>query len=50
MIDLDNPPLALLGVTLLALLAPVAYSFIVDRYAPKRYKDLEKLRQKTPEQ
>lgn len=45
MINLDNPPLALLGVTLLALLAPIAYSFIVDRYAPKRYKDMEKLKQ-----
>ncbi len=38
MIELDNPPLALIGVTLLALIAPIIYSFIVDRYAPNRYK------------
>jgi hypothetical protein len=39
MIELDNPPLALLGVTLLALIGPIIYSFIVDRYAPNRYRN-----------
>jgi len=39
MIELDNPPLALIGVTLLALIVPIIYSFIVDRYAPNRYRD-----------
>jgi hypothetical protein len=34
--------MALLGVTLFALIAPVIYSFIVDRYSPKRYKNLKK--------
>ncbi|MDP1708368.1 MAG: hypothetical protein Q8L89_04810 [Gammaproteobacteria bacterium] len=38
MIDLDNPPLVLAGVSLLALIVPVLYSFIVDRYAPNLYK------------
>ncbi len=38
MIDLDNPPLVLAGATLIALLVPVLYSFIVDRYAPNLYK------------
>ena len=38
MIDLDNPPLVLAGVALVALLVPVLYSFIVDRYAPNLYK------------
>ena len=38
MIDIDNPPLVLIGVTLVALLVPVLYSFIVDRYAPNLYK------------
>lgn len=38
MIDLDNPPLVLAGVTLVALLVPVLYSFIVDRYAPNLHK------------
>ena len=38
MIDIDNPPLVLAGVSLLALLVPVLYSFIVDRYAPSLYK------------
>lgn len=40
MFDLDNPPLALIGVTVLAFIAPVIYSFIVDRYAPNRYQEL----------
>lgn len=39
MIELDNPPLALLGVTLIALIGPIIYSFIIDRYAPNRYKN-----------
>lgn len=38
MIDLDNPPLVLAGITLVALIVPVLYSFIVDRYAPNFYK------------
>ena len=38
MIDLDNPPLVLAGVCLVALLVPVLYSFIVDRYAPNLHK------------
>ncbi|MDA1107311.1 MAG: hypothetical protein O2845_02800 [Proteobacteria bacterium] len=38
MIDIDNPPLVLAGVTLVALLVPVLYNFIVDRYAPNLYK------------
>jgi hypothetical protein len=42
MIDLDNPPLVLAGVTLVALLVPVLYSFIVDRYAPNLYKKKKK--------
>ncbi|MEW6352780.1 MAG: hypothetical protein AB1469_00560 [Pseudomonadota bacterium] len=46
MIDLDNPPIVLIGVTLVALLAPIIYSFVVDRYAPNRYKDLEKLKKR----
>ncbi len=42
MIDIDNPPMALLAVTLFAFFAPFVYSFIVDRYSPNRYKDLKK--------
>lgn len=38
MINLDNPPLVLAGVALIALIVPVIYSFIVDRYAPNLYK------------
>lgn len=38
MIDFDNPPVVLVGVTLVALIVPVLYSFIVDRYAPNLYK------------
>ncbi|HLA74403.1 MAG TPA: hypothetical protein VJM76_00640 [Gammaproteobacteria bacterium] len=39
MIELDNPPLTLLGVTIFALIVPIIYSFIVDRFAPNRYKN-----------
>lgn len=38
MIDLDNPPLVLAGVTFVAFIVPVLYSLIVDRYAPNLYK------------
>lgn len=38
MIDLDNPPLVLAGISLIALIVPVLYSLIVDRYAPNLYK------------
>jgi hypothetical protein len=38
MIDLDNPPVVLIVVALIALIVPVLYSFIVDRYAPNLYK------------
>lgn len=38
MIDIDNPPLVLTGISLIALIVPVLYSFIVDRYAPNLYK------------
>lgn len=32
MIDVDNPPLVLLGVIVLVFIAPFIYSFFVDNY------------------
>ncbi len=38
MINFDNPPVVLAAAALIALLVPVLYSFIVDRYAPNLHK------------
>ncbi len=35
MIDVDNPPLVLLGVIILVFVAPVIYSFFVDNWDRK---------------
>ena len=35
MIELDNPPLVLFCIVMLALLAPVFYSFFVDKFDKK---------------
>lgn len=32
MIDIDNPPLCLLGIIIFVFIAPFLYSFIVDNY------------------
>jgi flagellar biosynthesis protein FliR len=32
MLEVDNPPVVLFGIVLLALLAPVIYSFFVDKF------------------
>lgn len=32
MIDIDNPPLVLLGIIILVFVAPFIYSFFVDNY------------------
>ena len=32
MLEVDNPPLVLFGIVMLAFLAPVLYSFFVDKF------------------
>ena len=32
MIDIDNPPLVLLGIIIVVFIAPFIYSFFVDNY------------------
>ena len=32
MIDIDNPPLVLLGVVMVVFIAPFIYSFFIDNY------------------
>lgn len=32
MLEVDNPPLVLFGIVMLAFLAPVIYSFFVDKF------------------
>ena len=35
MLDVDNPPLVLLGIIILVFVAPYIYSFFVDNYDKK---------------
>jgi uncharacterized membrane protein len=35
MIDVDNPPLVLLGIIIVVFVAPFIYSFFVDNYDKK---------------
>jgi len=35
MLDVDNPPLVLLGIIILVFVAPFIYSFFVDNYDKK---------------
>ena len=32
MIDIDNPPLVLLGIVMVVFIAPFIYSFFIDNY------------------